>query len=417
LKAASSVEVTRRAVDAAGDRFSSDGLLALVAVGKASPAMAGAFADRVGRRIDEGIVIGTHCDGPLPPPLEWCPSSHPVPDERSVAAAERALALARRLDREDTLVVLVSGGTSALMAAPAAGLTLLDKQRVTRELLRHGADITSLNAVRKHLSAVKGGQLGASSRARVVAWLLSDVVGDDPGVIGSGPTVADQSTFADALAVLERHGGLARYPQAARERLEAGIDGGLPETPKPGDTSLAHVETLVIGSAHLSLEGAASEARSLGYRVVERREPVVGEARRAARTHADWVTAQLVRHPNGRLCLLSAGETTVHVSGPGKGGRNQEFALASVTLLAGMPRPVALASVGTDGVDGPTDTAGATVDGETLARGVAKGLDVEASLAANDSWSYFEVLGDRIVTGPTDTNVGDLQIVLVGERE
>jgi glycerate 2-kinase len=379
--------------------------------------MARTFAARVGRPIDVGLVIGTHCDQPLPPPLRWYQGSHPVPDERSVAAAEQALDLVHRLDAGDVLAVLVSGGSSSLMSAPAEGITLQDKQEVTRLLLRHGADITSLNAVRKHLSRVKGGQLVAGSKARVNAWLLSDVVGDDPGVIGSGPTVGDRSTFADALAVLGRLGGTGAYPAAVVERLQRGADGSLPETPKPDDASLAHVTTSIIGSARLALDGAAAVAKTLGYEVIVRQDPVVGEARQALEQHLVWAARQADVRPGHRMCMLSAGETTVHVSGHGKGGRNQEFALAAVKPLAALARPAVLASVGTDGVDGPTDSAGAIVDSSTLERGVSAGLSVDSSLGANDSWTYFDALGDRIVTGPTDTNVGDVQVLLLGEAE
>lgn len=395
-----------------GGRWSPAGRLSLIAVGKAAPAMATAFVETVGRPVDAGLVIGTHLDRRLPPPLVWHPGSHPVPDARSVEAARAALALAAGLEPADTLVVLISGGTSALMAAPAEGLALADKQEVTRQLLLRGADITALNVVRKHLSSVKGGRLAAAAPCRVYAWLLSDVVGDDPSVIGSGPTVPDPTTFEDALDVLERFGGRAAYPAAAVEHLVRGAAHAQADTPKPAAGALARVETTVIGSARVALSGAADLARRLGYDVVIRPEPVVGEAREAAAAHLEWAQQVLALKP-GRLCLLSAGETTVHVTGTGRGGRNQELALAAVPLLPLAARPVALASLGTDGVDGPTDAAGAVADSGSAARARELGLEPAASLAANDSWTFFRALGDLVITGPTDTNVGDVQILLV----
>lgn len=412
LEAASARTVTAEAVRAAAP-FEPRGRLAALAVGKAAAAMADAFASHVDRPVDVALAIGTHLDRPLPPGWRWHPSAHPVPDERSVAAANAALSMARTLGPEDTFVVLLSGGTSALMAAPAEGVSLTDKQETTRQLLRGGADITSVNTVRKHLSAVKGGRLGAAARGRVLAWLLSDVVGDDPSSIGSGPTVADPTTFGDAIAVLERYGGLAAYPSGAVDHLRKGTRGEVPETPKPGDGSLAHVHTSVIGSARLSLAGAARQAERLGYRVLTRPDPVVGEAREAAADHVAWME-RACREIAEPVCLLSCGETTVHVAGTGYGGRNQEFALAAAERLAAWTRPVVLASVGTDGVDGPTDAAGAIADPTTLARARAAGLDVRAALERNDSGTLLAALGDRIVTGPTETNVGDVQVVLAG---
>jgi glycerate 2-kinase len=362
----------------------------------------------------DGLVIGTHSPPPLPDVLRWHQADHPVPGTASLDAGRAALAQAASVPPDGTLVVLVSGGASSLMAVPAADLGLHDKQVVTRELLRSGADIRALNTVRKHLSAVKGGRLAAACRGRTIAWLLSDVVGDDPSVIGSGPTVPDPSTYAEALDVLDCYGGRGQYPPAVVAHLERGAAGDEDETPKPGAASLARAETSVIGSARLSLEGAADAARGLGYSVLVRPEPVVGEARLAAAEHLAWVEGILQRTP-GRLCLLSCGETTVTVQGRGKGGRNQEFALAVAAGLGGGGRPLAIASLGTDGVDGPTDAAGAIVDRLTMARAEAAGLSAARALKENDSWTFFAALGDVIRTGPTDTNVGDIQVVLADD--
>ena len=387
----------------------------LLAIGKAAPAMAEAVVDARPGVIGGGLVIGSHLPARLPPQLRSLQADHPVPGERSMAAGRAALDVVRAVGASDSLIVLVSGGASALMALPVPGITLDDKQHVTRRLLSAGADIRALNTVRKHLSAVKGGRLAEACRGRLTAWLLSDVVGDDPSVIGSGPTVADGSTFADALAILDQHGGRARFPDPVVTYLERGAAGREEETPKPASMAFRHVTTTVIGSARLSLDGAADAARRLGYSVAARDEPVVGEARMAARDHLAWVGTMLdaTREP---LCLLSCGETTVTVTGKGRGGRNQEFALALAIALADQPAGLTAASLGTDGIDGPTDAAGAIVDETTMARALSSGLSARRALDENDSWTFFSRLDDLIQTGPTGTNVGDIQIVLA-DRE
>ena len=344
--------------------------------------------------------------------MRFLAASHPVPDARSEGAGRAALALAAAVAPDGLLLALISGGASALLAVPVQGVSLGDKQRTTAALLRHGADIASLNTVRKHLSAVKGGQLATGCRGRVLGWLLSDVVGDNPSVIGSGLTVADPSTFEEALAVLERHGGRTAFPASVVEHFERGRKGLESETPKPGSPMLANAVTEVIGSARLCLTAAVHRAEALGYQVVVRETPVTGDARVAAAEHARFIEAMLARHRE-RTCVLSAGETTVTVRGNGRGGRNQEFALALARSLD-VPRSWAAVSVGTDGVDGPTDAAGAIVGPDTVARGRAAGFEPDATLDANDSWTYFDALGDLVRTGPTGTNVGDIQVLLAG---
>jgi hydroxypyruvate reductase len=383
----------------------------LLAVGKAAAPMASVCLDLLGGHVDAGIVVGPAGGPEPPPPLRWLASAHPVPDERSARAAEAALDLARGVSRDTVLLVLVSGGASSLLALPARGITLEDKRATTARLLAVGADIGALNTVRKHLSGIKGGQLAAATQCDVMAWLLSDVVGDDPGVIGSGPTVGDASTFAEALNVLDRSGGRAVFPPAVVTRLEDGAAGRIAETPKPGAAALARTTSEVIGSARDARDAARDAARHLGYQVVIRESPVIGEAREAAVEHAEWIAEQLSRH-TGPTCLISSGETTVTVRGPGRGGRNQELALTLATQWTGAGRELVAACVGTDGVDGPTDAAGARVSRSTIARARLRGLDAKAALQANDSWTFFDALGDLIRTGPTDTNVGDLQVVL-----
>jgi glycerate 2-kinase len=341
---------------------------------------------------------------------------HPVPNQGSVAAGRAALALAAATGPGDVLLVLLSGGASALLAAPAEGLTLADKQQTTTVLLRAGADIHALNAVRKHLSRTKGGRLAVAAAARTLCLAMSDVVDDDPSVIGSGPTVGDATTFADALAVLDRFGGRPAYPPAAVARLERGARTGDDESPKPGAPGLARATTHVIASRLEALRGAREAARRLGYEVIVVEQPLVGEARDAALAClADaWHAA---RDHRGPLCVLSAGETTVTVRGRGLGGRNQECVLACVSALAAHARPTVVLSVGTDGIDGPTDAAGAIADSSTLVRARAAGLSSPGSfLAHNDAYHFFAPLGDLVMTGPTGTNVGDIQMVLMAER-
>ncbi len=300
------------------------------------------------------------------------------------------------------------------MAVPAAGLALSDKKLVTARLLAAGADIRALNTVRKHLSAIKGGQLAAAhSRGPTLAFAVSDVVGDDLSVIASGPTVPDPSTFQDALDVLDRFGGRSAYPPAAVGILEAGAVGTFPETPKPGDARLSSTGTRLIGSRLDVLRGASEAALEAGYEPTVIEQPVVGEARHVAPAHVARMI-ELGRGSRGPAAVVSAGETTVRVVGTGRGGRNQEFVLAACPHLAAFSRPAVFCSAGTDGVDGPTDAAGALCDNTTLARIERAGRSAPAVLDDNDSYTLFEALGDLIVTGPTDTNVGDVQVLLVG---
>jgi hydroxypyruvate reductase len=315
---------------------------------------------------------------------------------------------------EGTLLVLLSGGASALLAAPAGDLTLDDKAHTTSALLRSGADIVALNTVRKHLSAVKGGWLAASTKATCRALVISDVVGDDVSVIGSGPTVPDSSTFAEALEILRRFGGEAVYPPRVVQYLQAGADGAVPETPKPGDPRLARTSTSVVATRLEAMDGAAREGGRRGYHVARLDEPVVGEARLAAQAYLQNLMQTTLR-VDRPICLLSSGETTVRVTGSGMGGRNQEFALAAVPTLATWSRPSVLASVGTDGIDGPTDAAGALVSTTTSARAIALGLAAPADyLERNDAYRFLNAVGDLVRTGPTGTNVGDLQVLLLG---
>jgi glycerate-2-kinase len=386
----------------------------VVAVGKAAPPMLAALPVAFPRAPFRHVIgISNHHAKGLPSGVTWHVGAHPVPDTRSVAAARAALDVAAASRERDLLLVLVSGGASAMMALPADGISLEDKRRTSEKLLQGGAEIHALNAVRKHLSSIKGGQLTTATRASVLTLVISDVVGDDPSAIGSGPTVADSTTFSDALDALERYGGTGSYPRPVVQRLIDGANSRLPETPKPGDPRLARSTTLVIGGGRTAVDGARKAAKALGYAVHVIAEPVVGEARAAG--HRIIETAVRRPRPAGPLCLLAAGETTVRVVGSGSGGRNQECALGMARGLGAFNGTALGASVGTDGIDGPTDAAGAVVDTTTLMRALSKGLgEPEQYLDNNDSYSYFDRLGDLIRTGRTNTNVGDVQVVLVG---
>ncbi len=393
-------------------RSPASGPVTLVAAGKAAAPMAAAFLRSHSGPIAHALVVSTHASVALPAAVEWVPARHPVPDAGSERAGRRALHLAAAA--RGPLVVLLSGGASSLLAVARQGITLDDKQRVTDRLLKAGADIDALNTVRKHLSAIKGGWLAASARGPTIAFAVSDVVTDDLSVIGSGPTVADPTTFSDALHVLDRFSGRSTYPAATVRLLEAGAAGAFRETPKPGDARLANAATRVIGSRFDVMRAIAQAASEAGYVAREIGEPVVGEAREAGLQRAAAMIAQALETP-GRVAIVSSGETTVRVVGHGRGGRNQEFVLAAAGALARVPRPAVFASVGTDGIDGPTDAAGGIADTTTVGRVASAGLSIEAALDSNDSYPLLNALGDLIETGPTNTNVGDVQLLLMGE--
>jgi hydroxypyruvate reductase len=373
--------------------------------------MAETFARVAGDQIRDGIVIGTHLPIALPPRLEWIPSSHPLPDERSVAAGRRALDVARGTDPGETLVVLLSGGASALMAVPAGDLTLEDKRTAVNALLKGGADITALNTIRKHLSAVKGGRLAAAAPGPTVCLAISDVVGDDLSVIGSGPTVPDPSTYVDAWGYVDRFGVEGQLTGAATAYLRAGLQGAIAETPKAGDPRFARSVTRVIGGRFNAMAGAADTARRLGYDVLQSEDAIVGDARTMGPVLLERARAMAAGKAKP-LAVIASGETTVKVVGKGRGGRNQEIALSVARLLAKEPGDVALGSVGTDGIDGPTDAAGAFADTTTIQRAERLSLDVDTYLQDNNAYAFFQRVDDLIITGPSTTNVGDLQIVL-----
>lgn len=385
--------------------------LHVVAVGKAAAAMAAAFMAVRHLRVVRALAIGTHTHPELPTTVEWIESSHPYPDARSEAAGNRALGVAQQVQSGEALVILLSGGASALMAAPIASLSLADKIETTKLMMKSGADIHSLNTVRRHLSKVKGGRLAAACVGTTVTLAISDVVGDDLNAIGSGPGVADPTTWSDAAAAIARFGG-DLHASEVHHVIEQGLAGVVADTPKAGDASLKRSVARVIGSRRDAMEGARLSAAALGYRTVVVDEPVTGEAREVA---PRWLAnaRELARGVSGRACVISSGETTVRVTGSGRGGRNLEFALAIAEQMAS-PAASAMASVGTDGIDGSSGVAGGIVDSTTMSRASALRLERPGSyLAANDSFAFFAPLDDAVRLGRTDTNVGDIQVILI----
>jgi glycerate 2-kinase len=387
--------------------------LHVVAVGKAAAAMASAFVSRASLDIRTAIAIGTHLGSGIPPTVEWMPSSHPLPDHRSERAGRRALEVAEGVAPAETLVILLSGGASALMCAPLEGISLADKIATTKSMMEAGADIVALNTVRRHLSRVKGGRLAQVCRGHTVTLAISDVVGDSLNAIGSGPAVPDPTTWNDAASALERWGGPSAHPTAVMDAVRRGVAGEIHDTLKPGDPAATRIVARVIGSRGDAVAGALREAERRGYRALAIDEPVVGEARTVARAWLDRARG-LAEPAKPPVCVVSAGETTVRVKGAGKGGRNLEFALALVEPLAESTRPIAVASIGTDGIDGSSGVAGGMADGTTLERARRIGLDRPAHyLDANDSLNFFLPLDDVIRLGRTDTNVGDVQVLLL----
>ncbi len=391
------------------------GRLRLLALGKAAPALAQAVATRLDDRHADGLVITKegHARGPMPPRVEVVEAGHPLPDARSVRAGARVIEFLGGGRADDLVLVLVTGGASALVCVPRPPLTLDAIEAVTALLLRSGADIDELNTVRKHMDLVKGGGLlRMAAPARVVALLISDVIGDSPATIGSGVAAADPTTFAAALAILDRRAGGA--PAAVRDLFARGARGEEAETLKPADALASRARSHILGSGAMAAEAAAEKAAELGFRSLVLSTEVAGEAREVGRMMA--AQARAIRgagDPAPPVALIWAGETTVTVRGAGRGGRNQELALAAAMVLDGV-RDICLAALGTDGTDGPTDAAGALVDGSTARAAREAGLDLAAALERNDSYPTLDALHCLIRTGPTGTHVNDLGLALIG---
>jgi glycerate-2-kinase len=402
IRACDAGQLTARAIVKYAQALPSDLRFRVVAAGKAAEPMMRAFYDAYAQGIASRLMASPEIG-----------AGHPEPNQMSVTCGRRALALASEARRAgEPLVVLLSGGASAMLAAPADGLTLADKIETTRTLLESGLPIAAINGIRKHLSAIKGGRLAAVAGS-TVTFAISDVhapVEDDPAVIGSGPTVADPSTFADAITALDGARALNVVPAAVRDHLVRGAAGEGEETIKSGDPRLARSEYFIAGTRHHAMDGIVEEAARRGYHTARIEAPTLGEAQEAARRFI--ADARQRRAAAGPLCLVASGETTVKIHrDSGVGGRNQEFALGAAGELGSLG-DCALASIGTDGIDGRTDAAGAIIDSTTMSRAAALGLDGSAALARHDSYPFFRALGDLVLTGPTGTNVGDVQIFL-----
>ncbi len=384
------------------------GRAVIVGAGKAAASMAAAVEANWPGPI-QGLVVTRYGHAVPCARIEVVEASHPVPDEAGRAAAARILALAQSLGPDDLLLCLISGGGSALLALPPDGLTLEDKQDINRALLRSGATISEMNCVRKHLSAIKGGRLAAAAApAHVVSLIISDVPGDDPAVIASGPTVPDPTTSADALAILQR------YDIAISDAVLQHLASSASETPKPGDPAFVRVQNVVVASAMASLQAGAAVAAKAGFATRILSDAIEGEARAVGAAHASF--AEAVPADDAPLALISGGETTVTIrSDGGRGGRNSEYLLALGLGLDGDPRYAALAA-DTDGIDGSEDNAGAFLTPDTLAKARAAGLDPAGRLESHDAYSVFEAAGDLLVSGPTFTNVNDFRVTLV-ERD
>jgi hydroxypyruvate reductase len=388
----------------------------VIGAGKAGATMAQGLAAVLQDRLTAGAVTVKYAHVAPVTSVTLYEAGHPIPDAAGVRGAEAMMQVTQQAGEHDLVFCLLSGGGSALTPAPCAGITLEEKQQLTSLLLACGASIDEINALRKHLSRLKGGQLARLvAPARLITLVLSDVVGDRLDVIASGPTVPDASTFADCQAIVARYGLMDQLPPSIRDHLQRGCAGQVPETPKAGEPVFARHQTVLIGSNRIALQAAAQQARHLGYTPLILSSAVQGEAREIARLHA--AIAHEIRQSGLPLpppvCVLAGGETTVTLRGHGKGGRNQEFALAAAIDIDGLDSVVIL-SGGTDGTDGPTDAAGAFADGTTMHRAQTLGLRAEAFIQRSDSYHFFAALDDLLFTGPTGTNVMDIYMLLVG---
>jgi len=390
----------------------------LIGAGKASASMAQAVEKILGPRIHKGVVVTKH--GYVAPlrRIQLLEGGHPLPDKGGMEGTRRILKLISNLDQNDLVICLISGGGSALLVSPSPGISLKDIKELTDQLLRCGADIKEINTIRKHISQVKGGRLAQMAHpAHVVTLILSDVIGSRLDSIASGPTAPDTTTFSDCLKIIKKYKLIDRIPPSILGHLKKGVQGKIEETPKPGSPIFKRVKNLIIGSNSLALEAARQKAEDLGFNTAILSRPVSGDTTRAAVKHASF--AKRIQEKGDPVsppaCLISGGETTVKIRGKGLGGRNQEFVLVGATKIAGLENVVML-SAGTDGTDGPTDAAGAICDGKTIKRALRKGLNPKQYLNNNDSYHFFQKLKDLLKTGPTNTNVMDIHLVLVGTK-
>ncbi|MFQ6078136.1 MAG: glycerate kinase [Thermodesulfobacteriota bacterium] len=425
LRAVDPVEAVKRHVKLEGEDLRVNGKvyslrdcghISVIGGGKAGASMALAVEEILGDRITQGAINVKYGHLTELKRVKLNEVGHPIPDQRGVSGAQEIGELLEQLGENDLVICLISGGGSALLPSPAQGISLEDKQKMTNLLLQCGANINEINAVRKHISKLKGGGLARLAYpSTLIALILSDVVGDPLDVIGSGPTVPDKSTFGECMAILRRYHLVEKVPESIKGRIQRGVKGEIEETPKAGNPIFDKTHNVIIGSNIIAVKAAEQRARELGYKPLILSTFIEGETREAAKVHAA-IAKEIVKtnHPIGPpACVISGGETTVTIRGRGLGGRNQEFALASALDIRGLNDVVVL-SGGTDGTDGPTDAAGAIADVQTVRRAHELGLDPAEYLEDNDSYHFFEKLGDLLVTGPTNTNVMDLRLILVG---
>lgn len=425
LDAADPAQAVRRALRREGDILFIDDRpydlrrfrrILVIGAGKATAPMACAIEELLADRLTAGTVTVKYGYTAPATLIRVREAGHPIPDEAGVAATQAMVNLLRGTTADDLVLCLISGGGSALMPLPVPGVSLADLQALTDALLRSGAPIQALNAVRKHLSQVAGGQLARLAHpATMVSLIVSDVVGSPLDVIASGPTVADESTYEQAWQVLERYSVLEHTAASIRQHLRRGLSGDIPDTPKPGDPALARVHNVIVTDNAHAVTAAAQKATALGFNTLLLTTYLEGEAREVGRVLAALAKEIIWRgHPlPPPACLIAGGETTVTVRGHGKGGRNQEVALSAALAIQGLPQ-VVIASLATDGTDGPTDAAGGLVNGETIARGEAAGADALAALRDNDAYAFLQRAGALLMTGPTNTNVNDVLAVFVG---
>lgn len=389
----------------------------LIGAGKASGRMV-QIVEKILNYETSGIVITKKSHRvPLCSDIDLVEGGHPLPDKEGWQGTKRIVKLLSGTSKNDLIILLLSGGGSALLVSPIPGISLRDKVKLTDQLLRCGADIKEINTIRKHISQVKGGRLAEKAQpAKVLSLILSDVIGDKIEFIGSGPTAPDSTTFSDCLKIIAKYKQRNKIPPSIYSHLTKGAERKIEETPKPGDPIFKNVRNVIIGSNRIALEAAEKKAKDLGYNTFVLPRLVAGDTTKAAKRHIDLVkriAAAKVPVPPP-ACVISGGETTVKIKGKGLGGRNQEFALVGAMGIDEM-KNVVLLSAGTDGTDGPTDAAGAICDGETVKRALKKGLDPKRYLDENDSYHFFQKLGDLTITGPTHTNVMDVHLILVGK--
>jgi hydroxypyruvate reductase len=425
LRAVDPVEAVNRYLKLKGEDLRVDGKtyplreyghIYVIGAGKAGASMGLAVEAALGDRITRGVINVKYGHLSELKRVNLNEVGHPIPDEKGVSGARKIARLLKQLDEKDLVVCLISGGGSALLPSPVEGITLEDKQKMTNLLLECGASINEINAIRKHISRLKGGGLARLAYpSTLITLILSDVVGDPLDVIASGPTVPDKSTFGDCMAILRKYNLIEKAPPSIRDRIQRGIKGEIEETPKPGIPIFEKTQNVIIGSNIIAVKAAEQRARELGYNSLILSTFIEGETREVAKVHAA-IAKEIAKtgHPIGTpACVISGGETTVTIRGKGLGGRNQEFVLASALGITELKHVLVL-SGGTDGTDGPTDAAGAIADVDTVRKAHELGLDAAAYLEDNDSYHFFKKLGDLVTTGPTNTNVMDLRLILVG---